>query len=115
PNNRDNLGQEGFVLNCDELVVTREGVSREDQSAMELDGSGNILIVGFDFTARARSVTYSSRKDLLVLSGDGRVPATFYREQKRGSHPTQFSAGRIQYQLKSQDLKVDDFESLDVQ
>jgi hypothetical protein len=114
PNYRERLGQEGFVLNCDQLLVAREGVSRDNQSAMELDGSGNILIVGYDFTARARNVRYSSRKDLLVLSGDGRVPATFYRQQKNGSNPTQFSAGRIQYQPKSQDLKVDDFESLDV-
>jgi lipopolysaccharide export system protein LptA len=114
PNYRERLGQEGFVLNCDQLLVARESITRDEQSAVELDGSGNILIVGYDFTARARSVHYSSRKDMLVLSGDGRVPASFYRQQKNGSNPTQFSAGRIQYQPKSQDLKIDDFQSLDV-
>jgi lipopolysaccharide export system protein LptA len=114
PNFRERLGEEGFVLDCDELQVAREGVSRDNQSTMELTGTGNILIVGADFTARARNVHYSSRKDMLVLSGDGRVPASFYRQQRNGSNPTEFSAGRIQYQPKSQDLKVDDFQSLDV-
>ena len=113
-NYRERFGQEGFSLDCDQLLIAREGVSRDKQSAMELDGSGNVLIVGYDFSARARSVRYSSRKDLLVLSGDGRVPATFYRQQKNGSNPTQFSAERIQYQPKSQDLKVDGFKSLEM-
>ena len=71
-------------------------------------------LLGYDFTARGRNLHYSSRKDMLVLSGDGRVPASFYRQQKNGSNPTQFSAGRIQYQPKSQDLNIRDFESLDV-
>ncbi|HWB10777.1 MAG TPA: hypothetical protein VG826_16220 [Pirellulales bacterium] len=114
PNFRERLGQEGFVLNCDRLQVAREGISRDDRSAVELDGTGNILIVGYDFTARARNVHYSSRKDMLVLSGDGWVPATFYRQQRTGANPTEFSAGRIQYQPKSQDLKIDKFQSLDV-
>ncbi|HEV3338700.1 MAG TPA: hypothetical protein VG125_00025 [Pirellulales bacterium] len=114
PNYRERLGEEGFVLDCDQLQVAREGISRDNQSAMELNGTGNILIVGYDFTARARNVHYSSRKDMLVLSGDGRVPASFYRQQRNGSTPTEFSADRIQYQPKSQDLKVDGFDLLDV-
>jgi hypothetical protein len=50
-----------------------------------------------------------------VLSGDGRAPATFYRNQQLGSKPLDFSAARILYYPKTQMLNVDKFQSLDVQ
>lgn len=111
---RQRLGTEGFVLNCDQLHVDKVGTTRDNQAAMELLGDGNTLIVGADFNARCRNVHYSSSKDLLVLSGDGRAPATFYRHQSSGATPLEFSGNRILYEPKRQHLKVDNFESLDV-
>jgi hypothetical protein len=114
PNYRERLGTEGFVLDCDLLTVEKDTTSHDKQAAMELTGEGNTLIYGSDFNARCRSVRYASGKDMLTLSGDGRSPATFYRQQQSGSRPIQFSAGRIFYELKSQHLDVNNFDLLDV-
>ncbi|MGH7134679.1 MAG: hypothetical protein ACREHD_03005, partial [Pirellulales bacterium] len=114
PNHPDRFGTEGFVVVCDKLRLDKTGTTREGQPTMELAGEGNTLIEGSDFSARCRNVQYSSSKDLLTLSGDGRAPATFYRNQQSGANPLDFSAARILYYPKTQKLNVENFGSLDV-
>ncbi|HEX7379512.1 MAG TPA: hypothetical protein VF278_20485 [Pirellulales bacterium] len=114
PNYPERLGTEGFVIRCDELQLDKTGVTRDNQPTMELKGTGNTLIEGSDFSARCGEVHYASSKDLLTLLGDGRAPATFYRNQRLGSNPLDFSAGRILYYPKTQKLSVENFESLDM-
>ncbi|HQU42199.1 MAG TPA: hypothetical protein PK867_05280 [Pirellulales bacterium] len=114
PNYPKRLGTEGFVLKCDQLTVAKNGLTGDSQPAVELYGEGNILIEGSDFLSRCRNLRYASNKDLLVLSGDGRSAATFYRDQQNGSNPIDFAANRILYEPKLQRLNVNNFESLDV-
>jgi hypothetical protein len=115
PNHPERFGTEGFVVDCDKLEVARNGTTQQGQPAMELNGEGNTWIYGSDFSARCRNVHYASSKDVLVLSGDGRAPASFYRNQQVGTNPLDFSAARILYYPKTQKLNVEKFESLDVQ
>lgn len=114
PNHPNRLGTEGFVITCDTLQLDKTGVTRDNQPTMELNGSGNTIIEGSDFSSRCCDVHYASSKDLLTLSGNGRAPATFYRNQQMGSNPLDFSAGRILYYPKTQKLSVENFESLDM-
>jgi hypothetical protein len=114
PNHPERFGTEGFVVVCDLLSINRFGTTPQGQPAMELNGEGNTWIYGSDFAARCRNVHYASSKDQLVLSGDGRAPASFYRNQQ-GAKPIDFSASHILYYPKTQKLNVDEFESLDVQ
>jgi lipopolysaccharide export system protein LptA len=115
PNHPERFGTDAFVIECEKLDVAKVGQTREGQAAMVLSGEGNTLIIGSDFSARCRNLHYESSKDQLVLSGDGRAPATFYRNQQLGSKPLDFSAARILYYPKTQMLNVDKFQSLDVQ
>jgi hypothetical protein len=114
PNYPERLKTEGFVIRCDTLQLDKTGVTNGNQPTMELAGAGNTIIEGSDFSARCCDVHYASDKDLLTLSGDGRAPATFYRNQRLGSNPLDFSAGRILYYPKTQKLSVENFGSLDV-
>jgi hypothetical protein len=113
PNHPERFGTEGFVIECDLLKVDRTGTTPAGEPAMELAGEGNTSLYGADFSARCWNVHYASAKDMLTLSGDGRAPASFYRNQLSGN-PLEFSASRILYNLKTQKLNVENFESLDV-
>lgn len=114
PNYPHRLGTEGFVIRCDTLQLDKTGVTPDNQPTMELTGKGNTIIEGSDFSSRCCDVHYASGRGLLTLSGDGRAPATFYRNQRLGQNPLDFSAGRILYYPKTQKLSVENFESLDV-
>ena len=114
PNFPKRLGMQGFVLRCDALTVAKNGMTATGQPAVELFGEGNIVIEGSDFLARCRNLRYTSNKDLLVLSGDGRTAATFYRDQQTSANPVDFAANQIIYQPKTQWVRVNNFNSLDV-
>lgn len=114
PNYPKRLGTDGFVLKCDALTVAKNGMTATGQSAVELFGEGNIVIEGSDFLSRCRNLRYASNKDLLVLSGDGRTAATFYRDQQSSPNPVDFAANQIFYWPKTQRLQVNNFNSLDV-
>ncbi|HET6881534.1 MAG TPA: hypothetical protein VFI31_15330 [Pirellulales bacterium] len=114
PNHPERFGNEGFVIECDKLKLDQTGKTATGEPTMELAGEGNTWLYGADFSARCWNVHYASAKDMLTLSGDGRAPASFYRNQTAGTTPLEFSAARILYNLKTQKLNVENFELLDM-
>ena len=94
----DKLGPQGVLLNCDELTVrTTPGVAKPSSDAVELEASGNTLVEGADFTARAHRITYTKLKDLLVLEGDGQSDAELFHQSQPGGPQDTLPAHKIMY------------------
>lgn len=113
PDRPELLGESGFVLNCDRLDVAKNTINGPSKSSFELTGLGNTVIEGAEFLARARRLTYSSQSDRLVLEGDGWTGARLYREHRKSTHPKDLVAGKISFWPKTQNVKLDDFHSVD--
>ena len=59
--------------------------------------TGNVLIEGNQYTARAARASYTEAKDLLILEGDGHTDARLFRQQYVGGPLATASGRTIQY------------------
>lgn len=110
----DALGPRGVLLSCNRLSVTEMVTPLKNVRAVELEASGNTLIEGSSFTARAGRVTFAEAKDLLVLEGNGRTDAELFRQQYPGGPMSKAAAQKILYWPSSNRLKVDGARSLEL-
>jgi hypothetical protein len=106
PNDPDGLGTDGVLLSCDRLAVTQMPVPMTSEFSVELEATGNTLVEGRNFTARAVRMTYDEAKDLLILEGNGRVNADLYYEPPLGGGRSKASAQKILYSPSRGQLKV---------
>ena len=97
-------------MTSDALTVTEMALSRT-QKWMELEATGNVIVDGRGFTARAARIGYTSDKDQLVLEGDGRNDAEFWHQAAPGSQHSYTAAGKITFR-RPNTLEVDDGKSL---
>jgi len=118
------------MLACDELGVNEDPVAVRTMprppdggsralGPMELRARGNVHIEGGSptmgtFAAQAERATYQQAKDLFVLEGSQRSPATIWQQRQLGGQFTQNSARKIQYwratgQVKVEDIRVFEF------
>ena len=118
PDNADNLGPGGILLNCDQLTVrqtdAKPTVAAPNRRPIELEAIGNALVEGDVFTARANRLTYAESKDLLVLEGDGRNDAQLYRQERPGDPSARTTARRILYWRSSNRVSVNDARLFDL-
>ena len=97
-------------MTSDSLTVTEMAFSKS-QKWVELEATGNVIVDGKSFTARAARVGYTSDKDQLVLEGDGRNDAEFWYQPGPGTSNSYAHAGKITFQRKTNTLEVDDGKS----
>ncbi len=107
----EDLGPTGAHMESDALTVTEMALSKA-QKWVELEATGNVVVDGKSFTARAARIGYTSDKDQLVLEGDGRKDAEFWHQAAPGSQHSYTAAGKIRFQRKTNTLEVDDGKSL---
>ena len=93
--NPDALGPQAAVLSCDEMTVVRMPQPGGGSPAVELLASGNTLVEGAAFTARANRMTYAQAKDQLILEGDGWTDAQLYYQSVPGGPTSHFPAQKI--------------------
>ena len=79
---------------------------------MELEASGNVVVEGRTFTARAPRMTYADAKQLLILAGNGRTDAELYHQKQVGAPFSEVSAGRILYWRATGQVHFDRARSL---
>jgi len=108
------LGPEGMVLNCQELTAFQIVTPGEQRPHLELVALGNVTLEAQFHTARARRLSLDESKTLLVLEGDGDVPAELYRQEFRGGPVQKTTARRIYFWYSTKTVKVDDAKSLEI-
>ena len=72
--------------------------------AMELEASGNVVVKGSTFTARAPRMSYTDAKQLLTLEGDGRTGAELFHQKQIGAAFSEVSAHKISYLLSTREV-----------
>jgi lipopolysaccharide export system protein LptA len=114
-------GQQGVYVKCDTLTVSQgPQVTQGRAASMELQTSGNTEVEGMNFNgqhflAQSQRLSYDQAKDLLVLEGDGRSPATLWRWERLGDTPAKAAARKIRYWRSQGKADVDDAQMLDLQ
>ncbi|HUT89078.1 MAG TPA: hypothetical protein VMY37_06265 [Thermoguttaceae bacterium] len=97
PDDLEALGPRGVLLGCHELTVTDMPQPTGEGRAMELVATGNVVVEGRTFTARAPRMTYDDAKQLLILEDDGWTHAELYHQKQVGAPWSEVKAGRILY------------------
>jgi hypothetical protein len=117
------------TLTCEELRVNEDPVPAQMMprpadpgsralGPMELHAGGNVYIQGSSptlgtFAAQADRATYQQAKDLFVLEGTQRVPATIWQQRELGGQLAQNSARKIQYWRATGQVKVEDIRAFE--
>ena len=83
----DQLGPQAVTLRCDRLSVAEMAIPFRGPQWFEMEADGNTVVESSTFTALGERITYDGRKDLLILSGEGRdaesVPPDASRRRAR--------------------------------
>ncbi len=112
PDDLESLGPRGVLLDCDELTVTHMPQPTGEGRAMELVATGNVVVEGRTFTARAPRMTYDDAKQLLILDEDGWTPAELSHQKHVGARRSEVKAGRILYWRSTGDVHLERGRSL---
>jgi hypothetical protein len=80
----DRLGPQAVTLNCEELSVAEMAIPFGGPSWFEMAAGGNCRVENATFTALGERITYDGRKDLLILSGEGRDAELYHQTQVGG-------------------------------
>lgn len=114
----EELGERGVLLTGDELTATEmiaRGPTGDPISWMELLASGNVVVEGRQFTARAGRISYTSEKELLIVEGSGRSDAEWWWREQTGARTAYNVARKFVYSRKTDYLDVEGGKVLDVQ
>ncbi len=111
---RDGLGEDGVLMTCDKLTVLEMGTPVAGRRPFELEATGNTLVEGRTFTARAERISYAEAKQLLVLEGNGRADAEIWRQTRIGGPTSHAAARKILYWRNDNRVEVDDASFLDL-
>jgi hypothetical protein len=112
--NPESLGPDGVVMHCDRLSVHEMDTRIGKRGALELEATGNTVVEGMAFTARAVRLTYAEAKDMLVLEGDGRTDAELYRQKQVGGQTSKATARKILFWPKSDQIHVEGARSVEL-
>jgi lipopolysaccharide export system protein LptA len=109
----EDLGETGVHVKSDTLSITEMSLP-PDRRWIEIDARGNTLAEGKKFVAQAARIGYSSDKDQLVISGEGRSLAQIWLRNKPDERPSHSEAGRFLYQRRTNTLEIDGGRAIDV-
>ena len=104
----EGLGPQDFLMTCRYLSLYDLGQSGQDSPAFELTASGNTLVEGKSFTARAQRITYAKTKDVLIIEGGTRSDAELWYEDETKGSATYLPARKIFYWPNTQRIKVEE-------
>jgi hypothetical protein len=110
----DAVGPDGAILSCHRLSVISMQSPVDKRQSIELEAIGNTLIEGVLFTARGARMSFNQAKDLMILEGDGRNPATLYHQKIIGGPEENLHAGRIMYWPRTRKTTVEGAQSVEL-
>ncbi len=128
PTRPETLPPETITLTCDNLrlnedaLAAREAVATGNKTPnvpVQMMAQGDVRIAGQvpnqgEFSVQAGSATYEQAKDAFVLEGDGRTPAKLWRRNATGVDSAPTEAHKIRYTLKTNQVKVEGFQYLEI-
>jgi hypothetical protein len=107
------LNEQGILMTSDNLTMTE--MLLPDVSWVEMQATGNTLVEGTSFTARAAKIGYTSDKEVLTVEGDGRSDAQIWYQAAPGQPRSYTSARKFRYWLRDGTFDGEDFSVLDLQ
>lgn len=110
----EQLSEQSVILECQKLELRQMPGSFPDTTMMEMDATGDTVVEGRGFTARASRIGYQDEKQLLVLEGDGRQDAELTRQPRPGGPQSNLKARKIMYWKFDNRVEVDDARMLDL-
>ena len=110
----DSLGEAGVKLSADQLAVAEAIAPLTGRQSVELEAQGNVIAENRTYTARASRMTYSESKDLLILEGNGHVPAELAHQKFIGGPVLTSAARQIYFWPSTKSVKVADGRSLEM-
>lgn len=128
PTRPETLPPETITLTCDNLRLNEDAVAARDAAAagnktarmpVQMMAQGDVRIAGQvpkqgEFSVQAGSATYEEAKEAFVLEGDGRTPAKLWRRSATGVDSAPTEAHKIRYTLKTNQVKVEGFQYLEI-
>ncbi|MGQ9573869.1 MAG: hypothetical protein ACUVUC_00995 [Thermoguttaceae bacterium] len=91
------LGPDGIILRCDRLAAVQMPVPVGGVRGWDLEATGNTIVEGASFVARAVRISYEQGKGKLVLEGDGRADAILALQRRPGDRASEYRAQQISY------------------
>ncbi len=107
------LDEGGVLMSCQRLTLREMPGSSRDSTTLEMEATGDTIVEGRGFTARAARIGYVDEKQLLVLEGDGRRDAELTRQTSIGGPQSSLTARKIMYWRFDNRVEVDDARSLE--
>lgn len=104
--NPDAAGEQGAGLKCERLAVGQLGGAGDGSPSVELEATGSAVVEGQRFLARGARISYSQVKDMLLLAGDGRSDAEFYRKPRANPLKPDTVARTIMYWRRDNRLEI---------
>lgn len=110
----ERLPEGGVLMNCQQLTLREMPGSFANTTTLEMEATGDTVVEGRGFTARAARIGYTDEKQLLVLEGDGRRDAELTRQTRIGGQQSHVAARKIMYWRFDNRVELDDARMLDL-
>lgn len=118
-NTMQRLKVDEMLLNCDMLKAydtsglgARNSSYAQNNATWEFEALGNVRFAGKaiegDYSGNGYRVTYTQAKDLLMIEGDGRIPAHIRREVAPNSREQNFEADVISAAINVKTMAAQD-------
>jgi hypothetical protein len=114
PDKTQEWHQDGLLMTSDRLSITQLPGATPDLRTYEMEATGNTVVEGALYTARASRITYAQAKELLVIEGNGRSDAELSYQPKLGSTPSKVNARKIMFWPTANRVEVDDARMFDL-
>jgi hypothetical protein len=85
-----------------------------DSPAVELEATGSAVVEGQKFMARGARISYAQAKDLLLLAGDGRSDAEFFRKPSANPLKPDTVARTIMYWRRDNRIEISGGKYIDL-
>ncbi|MBL8830524.1 MAG: hypothetical protein JNM18_26355 [Planctomycetaceae bacterium] len=106
--------QDGLLMTSDRLAITQLPGATPELRTYEMEATGNTVVEGALYTARANRITYAQAKELLVIEGNGRSDAELSYQPKPSSSPSKVNARKIMFWPSANRVEVDDARLFDL-
>lgn len=113
PKNPAAMNPSDVSLRCDQLTIVQLPESSEI-GGTEILAQGNSEVQGKMYNAWADRISYSTAKEMLTISGNGRNAAQLSHQQRIGGPRRTATAGKIQYWPKTRAMELFDGKSVDI-
>ena len=110
---KDLADERGMLMTSDRLIVTE--LITPSARWMELEATNNAYLEGRALKVQAASIRYSSDKEVVTVSGDGRADANIWHQATPGQKPSTIVVQKWKYFLRTGAWESDGIKHFDLQ